>query len=72
MLSPRLLRWCIILGAYNYKIIHKAGKNIINADALSMLPIKTTGSEVPPDHDILMLECPPENKWLRNSNHEEQ
>lgn len=38
-ISPRLLRWSLILGAYDYKIIHRPGKKNGNADALSRLPL---------------------------------
>lgn len=60
VISPRLLRWCLILGAYNYNLVYKPGKNISNADALSRLPVKVSDKPLPPDRDILMLECYPE------------
>ena len=39
ILSPRMLRWSILLNAYNYSIVHKPGKSISHADALSRCPV---------------------------------
>lgn len=37
--SARLQRWALMLGAYSYQIVHKAGRQNANADALSRLPL---------------------------------
>ena len=47
--SSRIKRWSLTLSAYSYTIIHKPGKNLGNADALSRLPQPvTTESDCPP------------------------
>ncbi|GBN13667.1 hypothetical protein AVEN_140044-1 [Araneus ventricosus] len=33
--NPRLMRWSLALQLFQYKVIHKAGKKHLNADALS-------------------------------------
>lgn len=38
MAAARIQRWAIILGAYRYRLQHKPGKFMCNADALSRLP----------------------------------
>ena len=42
MASSRIVRWAIILSAYDYTIKHKSGKYLGNADALSRLPSPVT------------------------------
>lgn len=37
--ATRLQRWSVILGMYDYKIIHRPGKKVGHADALSRLPL---------------------------------
>ena len=37
--GSRLIRWRLKLEEYDYEIVHKAGKNNVNADALSRNPI---------------------------------
>uniref|UniRef100_A0A8C6VFG1 Gypsy retrotransposon integrase-like protein 1 n=1 Tax=Naja naja TaxID=35670 RepID=A0A8C6VFG1_NAJNA len=39
ILSPRMLRWTEFLAAYSYKLIHRPGKDIGHADALSRCPL---------------------------------
>jgi hypothetical protein len=39
MSSARRLRWSLELGSYDYQIVHRAGKDNQNADALSRLPL---------------------------------
>ncbi|GBM62092.1 Retrovirus-related Pol polyprotein from transposon 297, partial [Araneus ventricosus] len=37
--NPRLMRWALALQPYNFKIIHRPGKNHQNADSLSRLVV---------------------------------
>ena len=41
-LSPRLLRWRLLLEEFHYTIEYKAGKKNVNADALSRNPVVMT------------------------------
>ncbi|KRZ77842.1 Transposon Tf2-6 polyprotein [Trichinella papuae] len=56
ILSPRMLRWTVMLGAYVYDICYRPGKLIANADILSRLPTKIPDVEIPPPLEVLMLE----------------
>ncbi|XP_058879113.1 uncharacterized protein K02A2.6-like [Acipenser ruthenus] len=60
VLSPCMLRWSLILGAYDYELCYRPGKQLANADALSRLPLNTAESEVPPPLEVLLLEMVPE------------
>ncbi|XP_038060452.1 uncharacterized protein K02A2.6-like [Patiria miniata] len=54
MSSARVARWHMLLSAYEYTIIHKAGRLRTNADALSRLPVESTVEEkIHWMHDIL-------------------
>ncbi|XP_064464374.1 uncharacterized protein K02A2.6-like [Ornithodoros turicata] len=55
VLSPRMLRWCLLLSAYDYTLIYRPAHRHQNADALSRLPLPTTANE-DTTGDILMLE----------------
>ena len=59
ILSPRMLRWTILLTAYDYDLEYLPGGKITNADALSRLPIKSLNQELP-EENIMMLESVPE------------
>ena len=48
MASSRIQRWALTLSAYEYKILHRPGSQMSNADALSRLPL----SDQPCDRDI--------------------
>lgn len=48
-ISPRLLRWSLILGSYDYQILHKPGSKNGNADALSRLPLPHGPEDVASD-----------------------
>ena len=50
--SPRLLRWRLQLGGYQYQLRYEAGRNIGNADGLSRLPLADTPSEVHVPADV--------------------
>lgn len=39
-MSPKMLRWTLVLGAYQYDIKYREGKRYRHADALSRLPLK--------------------------------
>ncbi|KAM7286060.1 uncharacterized protein ISCGN_032945 [Ixodes scapularis] len=57
VLSPRMLRWILLLGAYNYRIQYRRGEDNSNADALSRLPIVGDEDEPQPPGDVLLLEA---------------
>lgn len=42
MVSPRVQRWSVWLRAYEYHIVYQPGRQRINADALSRLPLPET------------------------------
>lgn len=44
--SARIIRWGVILSAYDYELQYKKGKLLANADGLSRLPIKSS-TEIP-------------------------
>jgi len=60
VMNPRMLRWKLILSAYDYDIQHRPGKQMQNADALSRLPMEAAKNDVPAPADILMPEGLPE------------
>ena len=47
MVSRRILRWALLLSAYEYVFVYKPGTKIANADAMSRLPLKTKERKVP-------------------------
>uniref|UniRef100_A0A803JUZ6 Gypsy retrotransposon integrase-like protein 1 n=1 Tax=Xenopus tropicalis TaxID=8364 RepID=A0A803JUZ6_XENTR len=59
IISPRMLRWCLLLNAYDYELQYRPGKDISNADALSRLPLNTPDFQVPALSEVLMLESLP-------------
>ncbi len=56
MASQRIMRWAIMLEAYEYVISYRAGKDHGNADALSRLPVAQLSEEEPEEEHVLMLE----------------
>ena len=57
MASARVQRWALILSAYDYTIVHKAGRDNQVADALSRLPLPDTPADVPlPGESVLLLQ----------------
>ncbi|KRX18868.1 Uncharacterized protein T07_3375, partial [Trichinella nelsoni] len=56
ILSPRMLRWSILLNAYDYSINYRPGKEIANADALSRFPKQSTENNDSHNSVILLLE----------------
>lgn len=56
MASGRIQRWALTLSAYDYTLVHKAGKDHGNADALSRLPVPTMHEETPvPEETVLLM-----------------
>ena len=45
--SGRVIRWSLMLQSYKFTLIHKSGKFLGNADALSRLPLERGDSVVP-------------------------
>ena len=45
--SGRIIRWSLMLQSYKFTLIHKSGKYLGNADALSRLPLERDDSVVP-------------------------
>uniref|UniRef100_A0A3B3RQE8 ribonuclease H n=1 Tax=Paramormyrops kingsleyae TaxID=1676925 RepID=A0A3B3RQE8_9TELE len=59
ILSPRMLRWSLIMGAYDYELCYRPGKQMGNADALSRLPLPAPDAATPP-LEVLLLEMVPD------------
>lgn len=57
VLSPRMLRWCLKLNAYDYELHYRPGSAHQNADALSRLPLASEEDEAQSPGDILLLEA---------------
>ena len=56
-LSPRMTRWAITLSSMDYRIQHRPGADIGNADFLSRLPLPSPSQDLYPDPaGILLLE----------------
>ncbi|XP_060126817.1 uncharacterized protein K02A2.6-like [Zootoca vivipara] len=60
VLSPRVLRWSIFLAGYQYALIHRPGKAMGHADALSRLPLPETGPDPAPAQEVMTLELLPD------------
>ncbi|XP_037508363.2 uncharacterized protein LOC119384143 [Rhipicephalus sanguineus] len=45
MAAARIQRWALQLGAYRYQLQYAPGRQMLNADALSRLPLQTTETE---------------------------
>lgn len=54
-LSPRMLRWSLMLSGYDYRIEYREGKNNKNADALSRLPLPITVREVSKPQEVMFV-----------------
>lgn len=55
--SGRIIRWCLFLSAYDYKLVYKPGQQIASADCLSRFPIECGNREPPKVGDeVLLLE----------------
>ncbi|XP_058023860.1 uncharacterized protein K02A2.6-like [Ahaetulla prasina] len=61
ILSPRMSRWAEFLAAYSYRLVHRPGKEIGHADALSRCPLPAHVRDPAPSMPILLIEesdCP--------------
>lgn len=56
MASPRIQRWAVTLGAYDYVVIYKPGKAHSNADALSRLPVQGEEEQEQEVERVLLLD----------------
>ncbi|KMQ89942.1 hypothetical protein RF55_10358 [Lasius niger] len=56
ILTPRMLRWCLILSAYEYDLEFRKGTENANADCLSRLPQQQGADKITPPGDMLLLE----------------
>ncbi|XP_026569427.1 uncharacterized protein K02A2.6-like, partial [Pseudonaja textilis] len=52
VLSPRMTRWTLFLAAYSFKLVHRPGKNLSHADALSRCPLPVPVEDPAPIHAI--------------------
>uniref|UniRef100_A0A8C5Q3F0 Gypsy retrotransposon integrase-like protein 1 n=1 Tax=Leptobrachium leishanense TaxID=445787 RepID=A0A8C5Q3F0_9ANUR len=60
ILSPRMLRWSIFMAAYSYQLVHRPGKEMGHADALSRLPLPQTEPDPAPACHILAIQDLPD------------
>lgn len=57
MASQRIMRWAVLLRAYEYVIKYKEGKNNSNADCLSHLPLpENPTKEMAAEEQVFMLD----------------
>lgn len=57
VVSPRMLRWILLLAAYDYTLEYRPGPRNSNADALSRLPVPGREDETQPPGDVLLLDA---------------
>ena len=55
MASSRVQQWALNLSAYMYTIQDKAGKDHVNADGHSRLPLEDAPTEVPKPAETILL-----------------
>ncbi|XP_032997840.1 uncharacterized protein LOC117042402 [Lacerta agilis] len=60
ILSARMLRWAMFLSAYTYELVHRAGKALGHADALSRLPLPEPAEDPSPAYGVMSLEDLPQ------------
>ncbi|CDW61370.1 Reverse transcriptase family protein, partial [Trichuris trichiura] len=56
IIFPRMLRWSIMLNAYTFKLVHKPGAQLGNADALSRLSHNASQEYIPNPPEVLFIE----------------
>ena len=69
MALPRVQRWAITLGGYEYNIHYKAGRRHGNADCLSRLPLPVTVNEEPDERVLLIEELDPSHMSAAHISH---
>ena len=52
MAAARIQRWSLLLSSYQYVIQHRPGTKLLNADALSRLPLPETTPESSTDYAV--------------------
>lgn len=52
MSSARIQRWALILGAHSYQICYRPGKEHLDPDCLSRLPLSEYPKETPVSGDV--------------------
>ena len=56
IISPRMLRWSLLLSAYDYSLVHRPGMKITHADALSRSPARVIPKiSEPNQYDVYLL-----------------
>ena len=55
MASARVQRWALMLSAYNYQVQYVPGKENMNADVFSRLPLPVQPKEVPTPEELVFL-----------------
>lgn len=56
-LSPRMIRWSLLLSGYDFSLVYKPGSSISNADGLSRLPLNTTDTDTEDSlNEVLYIE----------------
>lgn len=53
--SPHIIRGALKVVAYQYKLIHKPGKDLQLADALSRFPLPVSSKQIATPADICMV-----------------
>ena len=53
--SARIQRWALTLGAYDYSLVYKPGRDHGNADTLSRLPLPESTGTVPVPGELVLL-----------------
>ncbi|XP_049267575.1 uncharacterized protein LOC125756710, partial [Rhipicephalus sanguineus] len=49
MAAARIQRWALYLGGYRYKLEYAPGRQLLNADALSRLPLRCQDAATEPE-----------------------
>ena len=66
--SARIQRWALTLANYQYRIQHRPGSQMANADALSRLPLEDVPETVPVPGDHVFLTQHLENALVTSAN----